>query len=92
MVLTYLKARSADLPKTWPKKKPATVTPLWAISLGVAAAKYATFASKYSTVHIPRPRGPAILRVLTGLLTSFNTYAALDQLQKSGVSVASLRT
>lgn len=30
--------------------------------------------------HVLRPRGPAILRVWTGLRTSLRTLAALDQL------------
>jgi len=36
-------------------------------------AKYATFASKYRIAQMPNPRGPAILRVRTGSLTSFIT-------------------
>ena len=69
----HLSARLAAEPNTLPKKYEATVTPLLLISEGVAAAKYATLASKYSTAQMPRPSGPAIFRVLTGRLTSLST-------------------
>ena len=58
----------------------ATVVLLASTSAGVAAAKYEMFARMYKTPHMVNPRGPAILSVRTGFLTSFKTYAAFDQL------------
>lgn len=64
------RARSAEGPNILRKKDAARIRPDETISALGTAAKYAIFASMYSTETSARADGAAILRILTGFFAS----------------------